>query len=110
MPTDGVEFDTGDHSAGEMEPPVVPVVPTQPAAASQPIVAPYNPPQQGADCWDPEKGEAAQVASTTIPQDPVPAAQSSQPGTQESPVDLLDSSPTAPKADDALAGSIHELD
>lgn len=132
VPTDGVEFDSGDQLNDSGEPPMIPVK-TQ--NASQPIVAPYNPPEQPGDTpsandaggWDPEKGQprnnvsaqparaaAAATFDATIPQKAASAAHArvteSSASKSSPPVDLLDvTSKVTPKAD-ALSGSIHELD
>lgn len=132
VPTDGVEFDTGDQNAGApanmaAEPPIIMVPPTQPASASSPTVTPYNPPSQQGESsnnnnsgWDPEKGEvrkgfiatAAPVPDGVIPQESTTASQPGQPTSQQPPVDLLDSNTAAAAAlnTDPHGGSIHELD
>jgi hypothetical protein len=125
VPTDGVEFDTGDQ-AGESspsEPPIIPVPPSDQPTVDVPMGATYNPPSTAEDAavsgsgWDPEMGEVRKAFISTEDQSsaiqglaatlspPLPAQ------TQPPPMDLLDSNPSdvAPQAD-AIGGSIHELD
>lgn len=115
VPTDGVEFDSGDQETGhdwgasQTEPPVIPV--SHAHAASVATSNQYNPPAQGdavdssSGGWDPEKGEARksfiektenksfQSPAVVIP-DSNSAAQPQQ--AHSTPVDLLDSASPAP--------------
>jgi hypothetical protein len=127
VPTDGVEFDTGDQ-AGETssaEPPIIPVPPSNQPTVDVPMGASYSPPPATEDAvvsgpgWDPEMGEARKAFISTEGQSSGSAihgltATLSPPlpdQTQVPPVDLLDSNPSAeaPQAD-TIGGSLHELD
>lgn len=123
VPTDGVEFDTGDHANEDnsADPPIIPVAMPGAVASTQPANTAYNPPpaSEGGTAVDPEKGEgrtsfvsSAGVADPSpAPSIPTPPPQSQPPQAQtQPPVDLLDSNPTAAPKTDTLCGSIHELD
>ena len=135
VPTDGVEFDSGDQEAGwhapagpQSDPPVIPVPPTKssaPASNTQ-----YNPPSQGSTTdktgvWDPERGEARksfiettaaentpiQTPATVIP-GPAPATQLRQNSSNNNnTVDLLDSNtPASHSAKTNANGASFDLD
>lgn len=126
VPTDGVEFDSGDEETGhswnfpQTDPPPVPVPQSQPTSST---ANHYSPPSQenanAAGGWDPEKGEARKsfIGDNRPPQSPAVVIPESKPAEQtqqqqaKDPVDLLDpkiSGTTASKA--GANGASFDLD
>ena len=127
VPTDGVEFDTGDQAreTSPTDPPIIPVPPTDQPTVDIPMGVTYFPPSTADDAapsgsaWDPERGEARKAFISTEDQSSASSlhrstANQSPPlpvQTQLAPMDLLDcnASSVAPQSD-TISGSIHELD
>jgi hypothetical protein len=129
VPTDGVEFDSGDQETGhggwngsQSEPPVIPVPPASQPAPSQSSTNQYNPPAQGSsEGWDSEKGDmrksfietpaenkGTQRPAAVIP-DSTNGVQTQETQQTNSPVDLLDSG-AAPVPKKDANGASFDLD
>lgn len=106
MPTDGVDFDTGDFDEGDAHD-------VEEGSVAAPVGTHYEPPQNEAQSSNIETGSTAEIQQGTTDEN-----QNGTQGQQQSlvtasgpPVDLLDDSEQGKKAEQEVAtGELNDLD